>query len=262
MLSPPPPAPARRVVWAMVGLGTGILASAFIGAAVIEAAGYEIDVAAGIGTDVGRTAMQLATDQPLDDRRVPLALATVLQLPLWAAMMGAVLLARREGLEWVRDLAWSMRWFDVPVGVAIGVALQLVVVPLVYVPIFELFGDQDLSEAARALVGSADGWGDVVAAIVMVVIAAPLVEEVFFRGLLHGAVAEQLGGRGRGGVAVALVVSSLIFAMAHFQLLQLPALFVVGLVTAALLQFTRRLGPAIWAHVGFNATTVVFLVLL
>ena len=249
-------------MWAMVGLGTGILLSAFIGAAVIEAAGYEVDVPAGVGSDVGRTAMQLATDQPLDDQRVPLALATVLQVPLWAGMVGAILLARREGLRWVRDLALSMRWFDVPAGVAIGVALQLVVVPLLYVPIFEIFGDQDLSEAARALIGSADGWIDNVAAIVMVVIGAPLVEELFFRGFLHRALAEQLGGRGRAGVAVALCASSLIFAMAHFQVLQAPALFVVGLVTAGLLQFTRRLGPAIWAHVGFNATTVVFLVVV
>ncbi len=246
----------------MVGLGTGILLSAFIGAAVIEAAGYDIDVPAGVGSDVGRTMMQLATEQPLDDHRVPLALAAVLQVPLWAGMLGAVLLARREGLRWVRDLALSMRWFDVPIGVAIGVALQLLVVPLIYIPIFEIFGDQDLSEAARALVGSADGWVDVVAAIVMVVIGAPLVEELFFRGFLHRAVAEQLGSRGSAGIVAALCVSSLIFAMAHFQLLQLPALFVVGLATASLLQFTRRLGPAIWAHVGFNATTVVFLVLL
>lgn len=246
----------------MVGLGSGILLSAFIGAAVIEAAGYDIDVSAGVGTDVGRTVMQLAIDQPLDDGRVPLALATVLQIPLWAGMVGAILLAQREGLRWRRDLALSVRWFDVPGGLAIGVALQLVVVPLVYVPIFEIFGDQDVSEAARALVGGADGWVDILAAIVMVVVGAPLVEELFFRGFLHRALAEQLGGRGRAGVAVALCASSLIFAMAHFQLLQAPALFVVGLVTAGLLQFTRRLGPAIWAHVGFNATTVVFLVLM
>lgn len=262
MLPPPPPAPSRRILWVVAGLLAGIFLSATISVAVIEAAGYELDVPAGIGSDVGRTVMQLATDQPLNDGRVPLVLAAVLQIPLWIGLLGAPWLARRDGLDWRRDLGLEMRAIDIPVGFAVGVALQLVVVPLLYVPIFEIFGDQDVSEVARSLVGGADGWLEILAVFAMVVVGAPLVEEIFFRGLLHRAVAEQLGGRVRGGIVLAVAVSSVVFAASHFQLLQFPALVLVGVVTAGFVQATDRLGPAIWTHVGFNATTVVVLLLL
>ena len=243
----------------MAGLFAGVFLSALVAPVVLAGGDYDLDVGAGIGTDVGRTAMQVATDQPLVDRRVPLALAALLQLPLWVGLRGAPLLARRWGLRWRRDLGLRQRWFDVPAGLVAGVMLQLVVVPVLYIPIFELIGDQDVGEAARSLVGRADGWLDLAALVVMVVVGAPLVEEIFFRGLLHRAVAEQLAPRGRGGVALAVVVSSTVFAASHLQPLQFPALFVVGVVTASMVQVSGRLGPALWTHVGFNATTVVLL---
>ncbi len=261
MLSPPPPAPSRRILWVVVGLVSGVLLSSIVSVVVIEAAGFEFDVPAGIGSDIGRTAMQVKTDQPLDDHRVPLGLAAVLQVPLWVGLLGAPFLARREGLQWRRDLGLSMRGVDVPLGLVIGLGLQLVVVPLLYVPIFEIFGDQDVEEVARSVVGGADGCLDVAALITMVVVGAPIVEEIFFRGLLHRATAEHFSRRGSSGAVLAVGVSSLVFAASHFQLLQFPALFVVGVVTASLVHVTRRLGPAIWAHIGFNGTTVVGLLL-
>ena len=48
-------------------------------------------------------------------------------------------------------------------------------------------------------------------------------------------------------------------AASHFQLVQLPGLFVFGVIAAVVFQRTGRLGTAIWTHVGFNATTVVLL---
>ena len=41
--------------------------------------------------------------------------------------------------------------------------------------------------------------------------------------------------------------------------MQFPGLFAFGVVAAVLTQRTGRLGTAIWAHVGFNLTTVVLL---
>jgi len=188
----------------------------------------------------------------------------VLQLPLWLGWLVVPWWCRRQGLDWRRDLGWAMRVRDIPIGLAIGVALQLIVIPLLYLPLFEIFGDRDVGEAARAVVGTADGWFDVVALVVMVVIGAPLAEEVFFRGLLHRAVADQLTAGStnrsvRAGRAGAVLISSVIFAAIHLQVLQFPALLVVGIVMAVLVEVSGRLGPAIWAHVGFNATTVAVL---
>ena len=90
--------------------------------------------------------------------------------------------------------------------------------------------------------------------VFLVVIGAPLAEEVFYRGLLL----RSLRKRGLGTVA-AVLISSAVFALSHFQAIQLPALFVFGLVAAMLAVKTGRLGPSIWAHVGFNLTSVVVL---
>jgi membrane protease YdiL (CAAX protease family) len=58
---------------------------------------------------------------------------------------------------------------------------------------------------------------------------------------------------------LALVVSSVLFGIAHFQLIQLPALILFGLVLGYMAQRTGRLGMSIFAHAGFNATTVYLL---
>ncbi|MGZ4785919.1 MAG: CPBP family glutamic-type intramembrane protease, partial [Acidimicrobiales bacterium] len=50
------------------------------------------------------------------------------------------------------------------------------------------------------------------------------------------------------------------FAATHFELLQLPALFVFGLVLGAMVMVTGRLGTSIWAHLGFNMVAAATLV--
>jgi membrane protease YdiL (CAAX protease family) len=48
----------------------------------------------------------------------------------------------------------------------------------------------------------------------------------------------------------------------HLQPLQFPALLVFGVILGVLTVRYGRLGPALWAHVGFNATTLASLLLL
>jgi membrane protease YdiL (CAAX protease family) len=59
---------------------------------------------------------------------------------------------------------------------------------------------------------------------------------------------------------LALIVSAVLFALAHFQVLQFPGLVLFGMVAGYLAQRSGRLGPAIFAHMGFNAATVVVLI--
>ena len=98
-----------------------------------------------------------------------------------------------------------------------------------------------------------DGLG-VVLLVLIVGIGAPIVEEIFYRGLLQ----RSLLKRGL-PAGVAVVLTALVFAVSHQQLLQLPGLFVAGLVFGALALRAGRLGPAITAHVAFNMVTVVSL---
>ena len=49
------------------------------------------------------------------------------------------------------------------------------------------------------------------------------------------------------------------FGAVHLQLLQFPALTLIGLVLGWLTLRYGRLGPAIWAHIAFNAVATVML---
>lgn len=232
----PPPAPVPRK-WglrdAVLGLVASFLLSNVIGAAVLAAGGY------------------LDPESP----DVPLWLVALLQIPLWVGLIGALVLAvRRSHGTLGSEFGFTSKPRDVPIGLVVGVLTQLVAVPLLYLPILTLFDldADDVSAPARALTDRAEGIGVLLLALV-VVVGAPIVEELFFRGMFLRALDVRYG------PGWALVWSSVVFGLFHFQLLQLPALILFGFVAGWLTQRTGRLGPAIWAHAAFNAVTVVVL---
>ena len=188
---------------------------------------------------------------------LPLTVIAVLQIPLWLGYLGAPLFASiRKGQGIVRDYGWRFERRDIGVGLGIGVLTQFVAVPLLYVPIFLIFGEQDVSEAARELTDRATDPLGVILLVLVVVVGAPIIEELFFRGLFHQAIVK------RGGHPwLAVAVTSVVFGGIHFQLLQLPALVLFGVVAGWLTVRHGRLGPAVWAHVGFNGVTVAVLLL-
>ncbi|HVP62563.1 MAG TPA: type II CAAX endopeptidase family protein [Myxococcaceae bacterium] len=87
------------------------------------------------------------------------------------------------------------------------------------------------------------------------VAAAPLGEEVIFRGLL-------LQGLLRRGTHVvpAVVASAAIFSLCHVNLIGLPALFELGLVFGLLYARTRTVLPGMVAHLGSNLTATLLYV--
>ena len=107
------------------------------------------------------------------------------------------------------------------VGIPIGVIAQLVIVPLVYVPLRgiwpDTFSKSELEERARELADKANGW-TVVLLVVIVVIGAPLVEELVYRGLLQRSMSGALG------VVPGLVIISIWFALMHPTPIEWPGL--------------------------------------
>ena len=78
-----------------------------------------------------------------------------------------------------------------------------------------------------------------------------MAEEMMFRGILFGVTARALGSK------AAIVISSLVFALAHlpnagFSLLAIIAIAAYGVLQAALYMQTRRLWVCIGTHVGWN----------
>ena len=176
----------------------------------------------------------------------------VSSLGLWVPMVVmAVGLGRKYGRgDLVADYGVSLRPVDL-VGIPVGVLTQLVLVPLVYLPLRHFwpatFSSDRLEERARDLWDNAHGAG-LALLVVVVVVGAPMVEELVYRGLLQGALTRRLDDM------VGLVLAALWFAGIHLQPVEFPGLFVVGLVLGACMWRTGRLGMPLLAHVAFNAT--------
>lgn len=175
------------------------------------------------------------------------------QLGLWMGLLGAPLYAtfvrgRRDlgrdfGLGFTRRDGW---------GALAGAGCQLVVFPLLYVVLEAIAGDLDVGGPARELAARASGGSFVVLAL-LVTAVAPVIEELFYRGLVLRALERRIGPTG------GIVLSSVWFGASHFQVVQFPALFLLGVVLAWLTVRTGRLGAAIVAHVAFNGITMTIL---
>ena len=143
-------------------------------------------------------------------------------------------------------------------GIPIGVAAQVGLVWVVYVPLRAIwpdtFTEQRLEDTARSLVERSDG-GLIVVLFALVVVGAPIVEELFFRGMLQRPLLQAAP---TPAVQAAVVVGvAFVFAGIHFRPVELPGLFAFGLVLGFVAWRTGRLGMALLAHVAFNAAGVV-----
>jgi membrane protease YdiL (CAAX protease family) len=139
-------------------------------------------------------------------------------------------------------------------GVPVGAVAQLVLIPAVYVPLQQIwpstFDDDSLSETARDLVDRADG-AQIVVLFALVVLGAPLVEEIVYRGLLQRPMLRFF----RPWMVVVGVAA--LFAALHLRPIEFPGLFVAGLLFGLVAWRTGRVGGAVATHVGFNITGLV-----
>ncbi len=91
-------------------------------------------------------------------------------------------------------------------------------------------------------------------------IGAPIMEELFYRGVIYRGFVLAIDRRsGLVRRFAPMLLSALIFAAIHFQVLQSGALFGVGLLCAIAYRKTDRIASAIAVHAGFNLTSVVTL---
>jgi hypothetical protein len=188
----------------------------------------------------------------------PVWLTLVSATALWVPMLLALrAVSRGWGTGTFRDdFGLRARPVDL-LGVPIGIACQLLLLRAVYWPLGEAWPDtfsQDrLEKTARTLRDSADGIWVLVLAVV-IVLGAPLVEELMFRGLLQGSFVRRDPSRREINDVVAVVVVAAWFALIHFRPIEYPGLFAFGLVLGACALLTGRIGMSIVAHLAFNAT--------
>ncbi|MGC6482167.1 MAG: CPBP family intramembrane glutamic endopeptidase [Synechococcus sp.] len=119
-----------------------------------------------------------------------------------------------------------------------------------------LFGDQGGSNPLLEIVLRSDSVPALLLLSLTAVVLAPLFEELVFRGVLLPVLARWLG-RGWG-----VVLSGLVFAVAHLSIGELPPLLVLGIGLALLRLSSGRLLPCVVMHACWNAATFVNLILL
>ncbi len=145
-----------------------------------------------------------------------------------------------------RDAGWLL----------VGLALQLVAL-VALLPIAELAGLDDAPQEAVQRLEQAGGLELAVLAF-GVVIVAPVVEELLFRGLLLRSLLR------RTTPAWAVTISAGLFGLVHLAdpgaAVVVPGLVALGLLTGVEATRTGSLSRPILLHAGFNLLTVVVLV--
>lgn len=171
---------------------------------------------------------------------------------MWAVFLAFLrLVSRGTGSGSMRhDFGFAFRASDVWVGLPVGVFSQLVLVNLVNWPLSRLtdhFSPGRIEERARGIADSAHG-AFVIVLVLVVVVAAPLIEELMYRGLVQQGLTNSLGPvRG-------WILSAVLFAGIHLTPVEFPGLLVFALVLGWCYRRTDRLGMGIVAHMAFNAT--------
>ena len=109
---------------------------------------------------------------------------------LWIGFIGGPIADTRWfGSRSLRDdFGLTMKSRDVPVGILIGALTQLVLVPIVSWPVEQLWSI-DVDEPTRQLLDNT--MGSRVVLYLVIVVGAPIAEELFFRGLLLRSLARR-----------------------------------------------------------------------
>lgn len=180
----------------------------------------------------------------------------------WTGLVGWLLYAsRRKGFGTLaRDFGFRFRWIDPLIGFGAGFA-TLLVTSMVGAAIAAAAGEEPTGNAEAIFGGQEANTLGLVLLAFGGAIGAPIVEELFFRGLALRAFERRFG------PVVGVIASSLVFTLLHFQpgnaVSIVTLLVVIGGYAVALAVLARafaRLGPAIFAHMTINGIGVAVLV--
>lgn len=105
---------------------------------------------------------------------------------------------------------------------------------------------EEYQNANDAFYGSTIGWELLGSALI-----TPLLEELLHRGVVYGRL------RRRMDMWPAVVISALVFAVLHFNIVQFIYAFLLGVVFALFVEKTGKLTPAVIAHVVANGIAVI-----
>ena len=193
----------------------------------------------------------------------PAVVVAIVDLALLSApLLGAVIVAVRvSGDRFAAAVGLrGYSWIDLVAGLGIGLVARALV---------ELVAPTYRGGLGASLSGGGpDAMAATIVTLAGAVLVTPLIEELFFRGLLQRALGDALAGAGwLVAGAVAVLVTTAIFTGLHalaagpfVPVGLLLGTVAVGLGCGVLTLLTGRLAGALIAHVAFNAIGVALLV--
>jgi uncharacterized protein len=211
-------------------------------------------VAGGIGALLLTTVFEVGVVSAFDPDLDSVAARLVTQALLAVTLVGiafVVAAGRGGGIASTRALGLR-RPLRSPIGIAAATYLGYIVIALAYSALVHPHQE----DVTRDL-GFGHGVFGAVAAGVLIVVAAPFSEEVFFRGFIFG------GLRGRLSFPVAAVFSGVIFGLFHFtglgSIAVIPQLAFLGFALAWLYEETGSIYPPMAVHAVNNALAFAIL---
>jgi membrane protease YdiL (CAAX protease family) len=184
------------------------------------------------------------------------ALTIALTVPTVLAAGTAVAITRVRGNGPRADLGLVWSWHDVGVGAAYGFGGLVLTIPASLLYVILVGPERASSAIGDVFAGLRAGPLAAVAVALVVVVLAPICEEIVYRGLLWGALERYALPRW-----VPFLVTTLLFALAHFEFTRTPLLFVVALPIALARLRTGRLVASVVAHQVNNLLPGVVLAL-
>ena len=170
-------------------------------------------------------------------------------LVIWLPMIAAAGVAAHRshvGDDPITTHGFRLRitWMDVLVGAFVGLLLRTTSI------VIELFAVGHVTSSASIFAVDHDLlW--FVTAIVAPVLFAPIVEELFFRGLVLPAI-----GTNWIGILGSAVIFSAVHLVTGFHPITAVSTFIVGVAFGILAVRTGRLGASITAHVVYNGSLI------
>ncbi|MEX2532698.1 MAG: type II CAAX endopeptidase family protein [Nitriliruptoraceae bacterium] len=204
---------------------------------------------------LGELAEQSASDGSLG---LVQTLATlVLQLAIFGLALVPLALSRTPLKVAVGSARRSVLFTGV--GLVLGVAITVIV--LVFNALLIGTFGQSTPVEQSLLPSPSDSLGVVLVLAVLVIVVAPITEELLFRGVLFASLRRKIG------MHPAALLSGAVFAMVHVEVLASQPLALGGLTLAGVLlayafHYTKSLHVAIVMHAVYNGTAFGVMLLL
>ncbi|MER5265377.1 CPBP family intramembrane glutamic endopeptidase [Actinosynnema sp. NPDC002837] len=193
----------------------------------------------------------------LEDSRLLALLVLPTSLGAVVAVVGTAWLGGGQRLGRVaRELALRWNAKEIAIGLGLGLGGLALTLPAAAVWAAWVGEDQAGSAVGDAFAGRELGLPAAVVVFLAVWLVAPLAEEVLFRGVLWRAL-EHLGWNRW----VVFLVTSLVFSIAHLELLRTPLLLVLSIPIGLARLLTGNLLASVVAHQVNNLLPAIALLL-